>query len=207
MADKKKIVIDWQMVWKRAAVLFIITAIATFLLALTNSVTKDAIAVQTEQQNIEARQKVLSEADSFKAVDNIGDIAQQADPDNADIVVEAYGGYKGDTLVGYAIKTAPKGYGGKVQTLTGITVDGKVAGITILSMSETPGLGARSTESSFQQQYAGLDAGSTIEVVKGGGATGNQINAISGATITSKAVTRGVNTSCKVFKAIMEGQK
>ncbi|MEA5074077.1 MAG: RnfABCDGE type electron transport complex subunit G [Eubacterium aggregans] len=207
MSDKTKVQIDWKTVGRLALILFIITAVAALLLALTNSVTKDAIAKQTEEKNIEARQMVLPEAVDFEAVPGVEDIAKEAVGDNANIVAEVYAGYKDNQLVGYTVKTVPKGYGGEVETLTGISTDGQVTGITILSNDETAGLGARATETTFQDQYKGLDATQEIAVVKGGGASGNQINAITGATITSKAVTLGVNTSTQIYKAIAGGQK
>ncbi len=205
MSEKQKVQIDWKNVGKLALILFLISAISALLLAGTNLLTKDAIAKQSEETNIAARQQVLPEADSFKAVEDLDAVAQKASPENASIVTEAYMGYKGDTLVGYTIKTTPNGYGGEVEVLTGIDQSGKVQGITILSHSETAGLGARSTEPEWQAQFSEKDATKDISVVKGGSATGNEIQAITGATITSKAVTLGVNTSDKVFEALVSG--
>lgn len=208
MADKEKMTIDWKNVFKLAVVLFIITAIASLCLALTNYVTADVISNRNEQANIEARQAVLPQADKFEAVDNIEAVASLASANDPSIVKEAYVGYKGSDLVGYTIKTAPSGYAGPIEILTGIDKDGKISGITILSQSETPGLGAKSADSAFQDQYKGKDAKKEIEVVKSGTATEDEIVAITGATITSKAVTSGVNTSEKVYEALVkEGVK
>ncbi|MDD2414316.1 MAG: RnfABCDGE type electron transport complex subunit G [Eubacteriaceae bacterium] len=204
MTEKQTSKIDGKKVGKLAIILFLISAIAALLLGLTNYVTKDIIAAQSEKKNIEARQEVLADADSFKKVDNIEQVAQTADSANASIVVEAYSGYKGDQLVGYTVKTTPKGYGGDVEVLTGIGVDGKVSGVTILDQSETAGLGARCVEPSFQQEYQGKDASKELSVVKTN-PTDNQIQAITGATITSKAVTKGVNASMKIYSQLASG--
>lgn len=91
--------------------------------------------------------------------------------------------------------------------LTGVSTDGKVTGISILSQSETAGLGAKSTDPAFSGQYKGLSAEEDVTVVKGQSASGNQIEAITGATITSKAVTLGVNAADAAAKVLMGESK
>lgn len=201
---EKKSGLDPKKVLKLTLTLFAIAAVAALALGLVNYVTEDVIAQQTEQENIEARQQVLPDAESFEEVKDIASVAKKADPDNADIVVEAYVGYKGDEIVGYTVKTNPKGYGGEIEILTGISVDGETTGITIISQSETAGLGARSTEPEWQAQFKGKDATKELSVVKTDPGD-NEIQAITGATITSKAVTRGVNTSLKVYQQLAAG--
>ena len=209
MTDKSKSSsIDFKKVMRLALTLFVFAAVAALCLGVVNYITKDTIAKGKEKANVEARQKVLSEAEDFREVPGIDKIAASVDAENAGIVDEAYTGYKNGEIVGYTIKTKPKGYGGDVEVLTGINKDGKIVGITILSQSETAGLGARSTESEWQAQYAGLDASKEVSVSKNGAdSSKNEIQAITGATITSKAVTLGVNTSEKVYKAISAGGK
>lgn len=206
MADKK-INLDWKNVGRLALILFLITAIASLCLALTNYVTADTIAERNEQSNIEARQQVLPEADRFEAVHDVGAIAEKVDGEHAAIVVEAYQGFKGNATVGYTVKTTPSGYGGEIEVLTGIGMDGKITGVTILSHNETAGLGAKSTEPEFQNQFQGKDATKDLTVIKNGQASDNQIQAITGATITSDAVTDGVNVSTKIFGALSETGK
>lgn len=207
MENKEKVKINWADTFKTAAILFLIAAIAALLLALTNYITSPVIAKQTEETNTAARQAVLPDADSFEVVEDLDAIIQEALGEDALIVEEAYVGLKDDQIVGYAIKTTPSGYGGDIELLTGIGIDGKTTGIAILSQDETPGLGARSTETAFQDQYKGLDASEEISVVKNQEASGNQIVAITGATITSKAVTSGVNVANEVFQALQaEGE-
>ncbi len=202
---KDKIKLDWGIIAKYGFILLAITVVCTLLLALTNRVTEPVIAKQEEQKNIEAQQNVLPQANKFKKVKNLDEIKKEVGADG-DIIESVDEAYQNDTLVGYAVKTTPNGYGGEIQMLTGIGTDGKISGISILEQSETAGLGARSAEEDFQAQYRGLNAKEPVEVEKNGELDGNEIEAISGATITSTAVTRGVNTSADAVDKL-EGDK
>ena len=90
-------------------------------------------------------------------------------------------------------KADKEGYGGDIQITVGVTKDGTVSGVSILSISETAGLGMRATEAKFQEQYVGKNT-DKFYVSKDGG-EGEPIDAISGATITSRAFTGAVNTA------------
>ena len=95
---------------------------------------------------------------------------------------------------GYVVTVTDKeGYGGDIQITVGVTKDGTVSGVSILSISETAGLGMRATEAKFQEQYVGKTT-DKFYVSKDGG-EGEPIDAISGATITSRAFTGAVNTA------------
>ena len=74
-------------------------------------------------------------------------------------------------LAGYVITTEAKGYGGTIEVMTGITADGSVSGVVLLSQNETPGLGANATKESFTGQYQQAVPESGFEVIKSGGAT------------------------------------
>ena len=93
------------------------------------------------------------------------------------------------------ITTVANGYGGKIEVMTGIQTDGEVSGVNILSMEETPGLGARGKEDGFLRQYRGYNS-PNLAVSKDGG----EINALSGATITSRAITRAVGEAIEISK-------
>ena len=94
--------------------------------------------------------------------------------------------------MGYTFKIAPKGYGGEIELTVGISFEGKVTGLTVGTNSETPGLGAKAqSDKNWITQFAGQPADGSLAVSKDGGT----INAITGATITSRAVTDGVNTA------------
>jgi len=201
--EKSKTQIDWKNVFKLGFILFVISAVAACCLAFTNYITAGTIKKMDLETNKAARQEVLSEATDFAEIsaDDLVKIRTEIGLENPDELVEAYIGKKGDAVIGYTVKTAPQsGYSGEVQVLTGISKDGLVQGVTILKHNETPGLGALATEPEFKDQYKDLTAAEEITVVKTAPASGsNSIQAITGATITSKAVTDGVNISNEVY--------
>ena len=175
--------------------LLIISAVAALLLALTNSVTADTIAQRSEQANAEARKLVLDFAETFEEV-------KDAKTDNSKgiEVAEIFEAKdaSGNT-VGYTLKVLPSGYGGKIELMVGIdSANSQVSGINVVSNSETAGLGARSTEPEFSDQYKGKPL-EELSVLKNGTPGDTEIKAISGATITSTAVTNGVDAAIEVY--------
>ena len=107
-------------------------------------------------------------------------------------------GSDGSSLGVVVESTSTEGYGGNIQITVGITADGTVSGISILSISETAGLGMKATEPAFYGQYEGKQA-EKFAVSKDGG-EGEPIDAISGATITSRAVTAAVNVALAYYQ-------
>lgn len=170
-------------------ILFVITAIAAGLLGFVNQITEPLIEAQIIEANNLARKSILKEADSFELIE---------DDFGAD-VVEIYKGLKGNDIIGYTIKTTPKGYGGSVEVTTGITVEGVISGVSLGTMNETPGLGAKAKDEAFTSQYTDKLVNNNIVVIKNGTPADNEIVAISGATITSAAVTSGINKSIEVY--------
>lgn len=167
---------------KPAAILLIITAVAAALLGVVQSVTAPAIAEQSAKTQAEAMKAVLPDADEFKAYEGF-------EPEG--VVVAVNEAYKGGELCGYVINVQPSGFGGIVDTMVGISNDGIIQGMKVLSHSETPGLGAKSTDPSFSDQFKGKKA--PLTVIKSGTPGESDIQAITSSTITSKAVTSGVN--------------
>ena len=108
-------------------------------------------------------------------------------------------------MAGYVITTEAKGYGGTIEVMTGITADGSVSGVVLLSQNETPGLGANATKESFTGQYQQAVPESGFEVIKSGGADDGQIQAMTGATITSQAVTDAVNLAVEKYQTLEKG--
>lgn len=114
-------------------------------------------------------------------------------PGSTTFTEEAYTGeediirqvYKGDT--GFIICTAADGYAGEIELLVGVNNEGRVMGLTVRDLEETPGLGANvRTDAEFLVQYLGT---------AGEAETGTTVDAITGATVSSKAVTKGVNAA------------
>ena len=183
---------------KLGLTLFAICAVAALALSLTNQATAPVIEQLNIQANNESRQIVLPEATEFKKLENsvfegVGNI-------DKGIIAEVYEGSNASDVVGYTIKTLPKGYGGEIELIVGISKDGKVTGLNIGNMTETPGLGSKAKEPGFKDQFNEKPA-KELKVVKGKASGDDQIQAISGATITSAAVTKGVNAAIEVFNS------
>ena len=175
--------------------LLIISAVAALLLALTNSVTAGTIAQRSEQANAEDRKLVLDSAETFEEVKDVN-----TDNSKGIEVAEVYEAKdaSGNT-VGYTLKVVPSGYGGDIELMVGIdSANSQVSGINVVSNSETAGLGARSTEPEFSDQYKGKPL-EELSVLKNGTPGDTEIKAISGATITSTAVTNGVDAAIEVY--------
>lgn len=178
--------------------LFLICLVATVLLGVANEVTKDKIAenaVITEQKS----QKIVM-ADAAKFGEKVeGDYT--FDGTNAPYsYVEAFD--KNGNTIGYVFITRSTGYGGNISTMTGIDTEGKVTGVEFLEIGETVGLGMNATKDSFKEQFISLVKG--IAVTKNQ-PSGNEIKALTGATITSKATTKGVNTALEIYENVVKG--
>lgn len=175
-----------------AVALLLICLVATALLAVTNAVTVDrieAIALETENK---ARATVFPEAASFSESKTIGEHTYALALDSA------------GTCIGYTFTTAAKGYGGDVSVMTGVRTDGTVRAIEILDVSdETPGLGQNAKQDSFKTQFAGLRG--MIGVSTASKSAENGIDALTGATYTSRGVTEAVNLALKLFDQIPKG--
>lgn len=184
-----------------AGILFLVCAVAAAALGFTNSATYDKIQEQQVIANNEAKKAVLPDAEEFEKLD---DSAFSAIKSNAEynFITEIYEAKAGGNIVGYAVQAAPKGYGGIVNIVVGITADGTIKGIRVGNNSETPGLGKKSETPKFQDQFSGKTWESAINVIKNGTPKDNEIAAISGATITSKAVTAGVNQALEAAKEL-----
>ena len=174
--------------------LFAVTAVTGLILGVVQHYTSIAIKrVEMEAQNAAFR-IVLPDGKNFEEF--------EVKPD--EFVAEIKKADDGSKLVGWCMNVNSKGYGGIVNFIVGITKDGGVKAINILSHSETPGLGAKSTEPEFYGQFADKKA-TPLKVVKGSASNPDEIVAISGATITSNAVTSGVNAAVEYWAKNLKG--
>lgn len=170
-------------------ILCAITLVVALALGAVNAVTAGPIAEQNAQKIKDSLENVMPGAES-EQIDVPEGTTVTTETKNATSVtiLSAYKMTKDGTDAGYCVEVGPTGFGGAVDTMVGIDSDGKVTGISVISASsETPGLGARSTEPEFQAQFAG-QVGTEVAVAKDGGS----IDALTGATITSRAVSEGV---------------
>lgn len=174
---------------KPVGVLLAICIIIPLALSVTNKVTVKKIA-ELEAANSKKNMQSLIDADNFEECEN-GEITY-------------YAAINGGKTAAYIFTESSKGYGGDVSVMTAIKPDGTVAGIAILDVSgETPGLGQNAAKESFFSQYIGLKKG--VSVLKNGAkAENNEVDAVTGATITSTAVTRAVNKALDDFEKVKE---
>jgi len=194
---------------KGTIILTVITLIAGIALGAVYGITKDPIAKAAEDKKQAAYREVFADADKFEAYD--GDLVEVNDAIAAEgfektTIDEVVAAMKDGKAIGYVITvTNGSGYGGSVQFTVGVDADAAVTGISFLSISESPGLGmeARDNEE-WAPQYYNKNV-EEFTVVKGETSSEDEISAISGATITSKAVTKGVNASLFCFREFLEG--
>ena len=182
---------------KDAMILLTITLLSGLILGTVYQITKEPIAAQNEKAQTEACQAVFENAASFEEVD----LAQFTAPEEV-LAEQGYGNASIDRVLtakdeagevlGYVVSvTSHEGYGGDIAFYMGVTLNGTTNGISILEISETPGLGMKAEEVLVPQfKDKAVD---TYAYTKTGATSDSEIDAISGATITTNAVTNGVN--------------
>lgn len=175
-----------------AVALLMICLVATALLAATYSITAEQIDQNAVQAENEARSAVFPQAASFSEIKKIdGKEYCEALDDSGN-------------CIGYTFTTTAKGYGGDVSVMTGVRTDGTVSGVEILDVSnETPGLGQNAKNGTFAAQYT--DKSGEIGVNTAGKTVPNGIDALTGATFTSRGVTNAVNQALEQYDQIMKG--
>lgn len=196
---------------KDALALTAITLVIGLLLGVVYEVTKEPIAQQEVKAKQEACVEVFPEADSFEAVDlkeSVDTFRKALDEAGyqAQTVDEVYQALDASgEVAGYVITvTSSEGYGGDIQFSMGVSMDGTTLGISFLSISETAGLGMNADTESFRDQFKDQKV-SEFSYSKTGAAAEGEIDALSGATITTNAVTNGVNAGLCAFQVLSEG--
>lgn len=196
---------------KDALALTLITLVAGVTLGGVYEITKDPIAKQEAQAKAEAYEQVFTDAAAFEAVE-MDDTLTKTIRDQLD-----QEGYKAQSIeevmraedqsretLGYAFTVVTsEGYGGDIQFSMGVQNDGTLNGISILSIGETAGLGMNADTPAFKDQFVGKQV-EKLQYTKNGATQDDEINAISGATVTTNAMTNGVNAGLCAFR-VMEG--
>lgn len=196
---------------KDALALTLITLVAGVALGGVYEITKDPIARQEAQAKAEAYEQVFTNAAAFEEV-KMDDTLIQTIRDQLD-----QEGYKAQSIeeimraedqsgemLGYAFTVVTsEGYGGDIQFSMGVQNDGTLNGISILSIGETAGLGMNADTPAFKDQFVGKQV-EQLQYTKNGATQDDEINAISGATVTTNAMTNGVNAGLCAFR-VMEG--
>ena len=178
--------------------LFLICLVATVLLALTNNVTAAKIEQNAVQTAIASRAEVLSKVGDT-AVATYSD--DKTDEKSGLTYNEGYD--DAGNVVGYIFTNAAKGYGGDVKVMVGYDLTGTIVGFTILDCSnETPGLGQNSKKPEFMGRFLGKSGELAVDKNSN---DGQNIQAITAATITSKAVVKAVNEDTAAVNAMIGG--
>lgn len=172
--------------------LLVICLVATALLAGSNVLTASKIAENAVQTEIKSRKLVLPAGETYSDV---------ITAENG--VTYCIGSDAQGNEVGYVFTAGAKGYGGTVTVMVGLDSEGAVTGIEILSHSETPGLGANATKDDFKGRFIGKSGVLTVDKNSN---DGQNIQAITAATITSKAVVGAVNLITETYTSIMGGE-
>jgi len=180
--------------------LFIICFVVSLCLAFVNGITKDTIARRAEKDAEEQRKLVFSDADSFKQVEG------WEEKDESGLIRNVYAAYRGNELVGYVFTAAPTGFGGEIEVTVGISNEKVISGVRVGNNSETPGLGTKTAGSDFTAQFTGKGIQSDFAIVKRPASLDNEIQAVSGATISSTAVTKAVSASAALGGKLLQEQ-
>jgi len=179
---------------KLAVSLAIICVIAGGGLALTYAATEKQIAKQAREEEMKSNKAALpgvKSSDDFEARKDKMEEAGEVYED----VIKIYEGSKNGQEVGWVIQVGPRGYGGPLVFAVGIDMKGKVTGLSIVDNKETPGLGQNVEKPEFQKQFKGKSTSDALEV-------GKDVDAVTGATISSKAVIEGVKGALRVREKV-----
>lgn len=192
---------------REAGILFAITLIAGILLGFVYELTKEPIRLQKEKEVKEACQAVFPQATSFSRLDSYvqTESLRQKLEENKVRIGTVFEAYSADgNLEGYVVEsTSSGGYGGDITIYAGITLENKLDGISILEINETPGLGMNAQDVLVPQF-----SNKTVEIftyTKTGSQSEGEIDAISGATRTTAAVTNAVNGALEAVREELSG--
>ncbi|MBQ7923351.1 MAG: FMN-binding protein [Clostridia bacterium] len=178
---------------RMVVVLTAICAFVALLLSVVNNLTKDVIA----ENNIKARDaailRVFPEGDLVEM--HGGDGIVKTEMDTETVSGKVYRIYKGGTFIGYCVNVTPDGYENPISMMVGINTENTVVGITIVEIKETAGVGSKTNSEGFLSQFLNKS---------GPFAVGESIDGIAGATISSKAVTKGVNTALALVQKLSD---
>ena len=173
---------NWNKIFKPIVVLSVICIVITGALALTNSVTAPIIEQATIAAQTAARQELLPDSTGFTKVDGIA-VANVSDV------------YKADNGVGVVVTSSAKGYGGTMTVMVGFNADGTIRKIKVTEQAETKGIGSKvAGDASYWMRYEGLNAEPLV--------LNEDVDALSGATISSKALLAAVNSAIEAYNAM-----
>lgn len=180
---------DIKQIIKFGTLLMFVCAIAAGALAFTYAKTKPVIELRRQEEEQEAIKSVFPEAARIEIIEK--------DKERYTLVYD-----KDKKELGVVLKITPVGYSGIIETLVGVTREGKISAIKILTQNETPGLGAKVAEPKFYKQF-GKKSEKEVLLKKDGGT----VDAVTAATISSRAVSRGVQDAVQKAAAFYQEHK
>jgi electron transport complex protein RnfG len=180
-----------------AIVLTVIAVGAGLILSLVEGKTREPIAEQRRLETLKALRAVLPPIDNAPDTDTVA-LVTGKDKKGRDLSRTFYRGRTGENLSGVAFKVvAPEGYSGNIEIMVGITPEGTVTGVEILTHAETPGLGSKIAEGWFKEQFRGKGLENVDWRVK---KDGGQFDQITGATISPRAVVKAVKDGLEFYR-------
>lgn len=184
--------------FKLGGILLVITMIAGLLLGFANDLTKEAI-IENSKISKEDLNYIMPAAEKIQDMDV--ELAEEGS------IKEIYEAVNGSDVVGYVLKVTTKGFHGPVDFVVAISKDDKVSGVKVLAHSETPGLGAKISEDKFTSRFKDKPATGLLEVVKVTPNKDIEVEAISGATTSSKASVTAVNEAITFYLENIKGEE
>ena len=163
--------------------LLLISMITALLLSCVNALTADKIAGNAKREKSAAIAEIFPDSERNEQLS----FAFEG-------MTAIYKVYSGDTAIGYAAEATPLGFGGKLTVMVGVNADGTLAGLKLISHSETPGLGSRVGDSAYLARYNGKSANEI-----------NDVDAITGSTVSSNAIREGVKNALDAYTTVFSG--
>lgn len=178
-----------------AGILTLVSVISAWALSSTYNITKPIIDLKRYQKKIEALALVLPPFDNQPDKEMVKLTTEKGE------VIEFYVGRKNGQPTGIAFKKNTVGYGGNIGLMIGVTPEGKIYGVQVMEQNETPGLGAKISHPNFLKQFTNKDLSSTRWEVK---KLGGDFDQISAATVSSRAITKGIKEGLSFFQSNRE---
>ena len=189
MSESSKIQMDYKYIGRLAGTLFAISAVTALLLGLVNYVTAPVIEQIQAEKKAAAMAAVLP-ADEYPAVEGFAPTSS---------VTGLYEAVSGGETVGYVAEVTSSGFGGAMSITVGVSADGAVTGVSVTENSGTQGVGTKVVgDQAVLDRFIGMSG--TITVNEGD----NRFDAVTGATVSSKAVTAGVNAALEAAGAYLQ---
>lgn len=196
---KEKVDMDPKYITKLTVTLLVTCVIVAGLLGLVNGVTAGPIAAINQQKTQDAMAQVVSDASSFQAVAEIPQAALDAAAAAGGTLTELYDGQD----AGYVLKVVASGSQGNIEMMVGVDGDGVVTGVSVVDSSETAGIGTKVTGNEPLASGTGvLDQFIGKSAADGTLAVGSNVEAITGATVSTRGVTTGVNAALAAVGAM-----